>query len=546
MKRILFIFILLSSNIFAQEKIYDLVGSEFESGFGLVISGLKDHNQDGINDFAVLEASTNKVYLFSGANGQLLNTFEQVDSQSYGNNILSLPDINNDGIPEIIISDSRATDVFLNPDSGVIYIYSGNPSQNFNLLFDLELFIPAPGSPTNARFGTGVAVLGDINNNGFPEIAGGASRFESSRGLVRVQSANKSSTPWTIENNVNDEAMGYNLLAIEDQNNDGIKDLLVAFPSDDIPGNNGKVQLLSGANGSVITTLFPPANHYVFGCAMRDVGDVTGDGVPDFAISAVSKFNDNFVNIRIYSGADLSIYRNIPNTPFFCDNGNFAGIGDINGDGFDEIIVGDSSDINSDNIVSFKVVSGKTGEELLLSNGSFSEEFAYSVSGLGDINNDLYPEVLVTSLQGDNRFGKVSVYDVSPKVTNTDIGVNITRKGNFQLNIELERNMTFENCDFTLYASAKRKRLNTRYSRQPKILETKISSEGINKTVKLKRSIFEVNKKGKTVRKKIHFRSYIKCGKNENLSKIKSKRIGSNGKPITFRKYLRALKRKLS
>jgi len=80
----------------------------------------------------------------------------------------------------------------------------------------------------------------------------------------------------------------------------------------------------------------------MFGTAVAGIGDVNGDGVGDLVVSALGT-----AEVFVFSGADRSLLRTI-HDPDGLTNVRFgvavAGVGDLNGDGVDDIAVGSPGD----------------------------------------------------------------------------------------------------------------------------------------------------------------------------------------------------------
>jgi hypothetical protein len=168
------------------------------------------------------------------------------------------------------------------------------------------------GGPTLANgdmFGSAVAALGDLDGDGFEDMAVGApsQTGSGSAGAVFVQFMNANGTvraSQRIAGGVGGgppltagDYFGHAVTAIGDLDGDGILDLAVGADKDDTSGyNRGAVYVLFlNANGTVkrsqkITHNFAGgptlANNDRFGSAIASLGDLDGDGITDLAVGA--------------------------------------------------------------------------------------------------------------------------------------------------------------------------------------------------------------------------------------------------------------------
>lgn len=152
-----------------------------------------------------------------------------------------------------------------------------------------------------------------------------------------------------------------------------------------------------------------------FGYSVASAGDVNGDGKMDFIVGAPFADNDAG-SAYVYSGADGSL--------LYKKNGlsagnedqfgiSVAGVGDINGDGKGDFIIGawraDLIDSGSIDNGSAFLYSGANGALLYRKDGFPlravpSALFGYAVAGPGDVNGDAVPDFIVTSITGGNAY----------------------------------------------------------------------------------------------------------------------------------------------
>jgi Ca2+-binding RTX toxin-like protein len=236
--------------------------------------------------------------------------------------------------------------------------------------------------------GSSVSNAGDLNGDGFDDIIVGApnvgepvpdGRYNSSRGAVYVlfggtnvgSNNNIDLTSLNGTNGfsiagVNDyERLGSSVSNAGDVNGDGIDDIIfsgdaeletyVVFGGSDV-GNNGQVELasLDGTKGFIIESSFG-VDFANLVASVSSAGDINGDGVDDLILGAPRNQVTNegttyvvFGEQNIGSNGTLEL-SSLDGTNGFALNGidpqDYSGnpvsnLGDVNGDGFDDIIVG--------------------------------------------------------------------------------------------------------------------------------------------------------------------------------------------------------------
>jgi hypothetical protein len=143
---------------------------------------------------------------------------------------------------------------------------------------------------------------------------------------------------WIFDWNAGDWA------GLGDVNGDGRADLIVGAYGDDNNGNtSGSARVLSGATGLPLYTFNGDSADDRFGFSVRGAGDVDGDGRADLIVGAYQDDNNgnNSGSARVLSGGT--------GLPLYTFNGDglgnafgisVSGIGDINGDGLADFIVG--------------------------------------------------------------------------------------------------------------------------------------------------------------------------------------------------------------
>jgi hypothetical protein len=225
--------------------------------------------------------------------------------------IADIGDVNGDGVPDLAVGapfqdgDFDSTTMgFGEPQNvGKIWVLNGATRTIITQLNDPQ-FQLVQDLKFGGELGWSVAPAGDINGDGIPDVIAGMPHYQVAEdgeaafnvGRTFVFSGATDTVLLTLDNPVVEEnaRAGYSVVSLGDTNGDGVPDVLVGAPGQDIGDEEdgltdvGVVYLYSGANGSLIRTLNHP-NQTVdarFGFAVANAGDVNGDGVSDALIGA--------------------------------------------------------------------------------------------------------------------------------------------------------------------------------------------------------------------------------------------------------------------
>ncbi|MFQ5692893.1 MAG: FG-GAP-like repeat-containing protein [Nitrospinota bacterium] len=186
-----------------------------------------------------------------------------------------------------------------------------------------------------------------------------------------------------------------------DLNGDGVPDLILGFPGDDRNGpDSGTVEILSGKNGKVLFRKSGQSGSF-FGHAVSGVGDLDGDGRDDFMVVAPwNPFSFNPGSLLFFSGRTERLIRSIDGTlPGQAFGSRAAVLGDTNGDGVTDVIVGEpGQDIGDTDTGLVQVFSGADGSTLLfLPGGGYRNELGKTVERTGDVDRDGFADFFAVS-----------------------------------------------------------------------------------------------------------------------------------------------------
>ncbi|MDQ0463385.1 Ca2+-binding RTX toxin-like protein [Caulobacter ginsengisoli] len=384
-----------------------------------------------------------------------------------GTDVASAGDINGDGIDDFIVS---ATGTHNGSNFGTTYVVFGQrgvaPSLlHLDALNGTNGFI-IEGLHANDFSGFQVSGIGDINGDGFDDmvlgapyaddnggysgsayvIFGHAGPFSANFDLASLNGGNG----FRLTGATGDDNGGFAVSAAGDVNGDGVADFVVASPRNDTTGYNaGAAYVVFGQSGGGFSASagLDAVGGSVAGFQIHGVGagnaigsslsygDVNNDGFSDVIIGARLTGGQAGAAYVVFghggtaTDVDLS---SLDGTTGFAVTGfspgdqggiSVASGGDINGDGFDDVIVGARySGVGGYNAGAVYVVFGKAGgfgasidinaldgtNGFRLTGAAVWDAAGTSVSSLGDVNGDGYDDLIVGARNGRDAYGQLS------------------------------------------------------------------------------------------------------------------------------------------
>ncbi|MBI3817522.1 MAG: FG-GAP repeat protein [Planctomycetes bacterium] len=243
--------------------------------FGLSVARAGDVDGDGVVDTLVSAPGGNgNVYLFSGFNPSAVQTIPGTGGGYFGYSLAGATDIDGDGIPDFIVGTPQGSTPQL---PGTLEFHNGTNGQ---VILQIN-----GGSPTDL-LGFSLAIVGDIDNDGYNEIMAGLPGSNNSTGAVNVYNGHSGSLLYHFNGQVLGDLYGTAVAGVGDANGDGIPDLAVGAPMNSLSSPlSGRIYMYSGSNGQILYRKSGSALQR-FGSAVCGAGDINRDHYDDLIVGA--------------------------------------------------------------------------------------------------------------------------------------------------------------------------------------------------------------------------------------------------------------------
>lgn len=265
-------------------------------------------------------------------------------------------DINNDGYDDFVYSEPDFSSTYA--ENGRVSVLFGSSTGLLNTMTSIE------GSQAGQRLGSDIAVA-DFNGDGFADVAIGSSGWNAAQGngagdngIVEIYLGNTSGLvqqSWWNETGNDGDAFGWKIEAIPTMNGDVFADLAVVSgnystvvattPSEII--HKGKVSIFSGnaTEMNLLRNISQTQEDTLLGQSLSGAGDLNGDGYDDLLVSNAANFDSfsGFPRIEVYLGSEFGVSGISDQAISSNLQGKMFGytvdfIGDVNGDGYDDMM----------------------------------------------------------------------------------------------------------------------------------------------------------------------------------------------------------------
>jgi hypothetical protein len=329
--------------------------------FGYSVSTAGDVNGDGYSDVIVGAygndaggSNAGRSYIYFGGTS-MDNTADvimtgEATGDCFGGSVATAGDVNGDGYSDVIVgalwNDAGGT------WAGRAYIYFGGTPMNNNT--DVTM----TGEAANDWFGTSVSTAGDVNRDGYSDVIVGAygndaGGYQAGRAYIYFGGTSMDDiADVTMTGEAAYDFFSISVSTAGDVNGDKYSDVIVGAYLNDAGGTwAGRAYIYFGGTSMddiADVTMTGGAAYDWFGSSVSTAGDVNKDGYSDVIVGSYCNYPGEIDAGRSYiyfggtstnNNTDVIIIGEAAGDAF---GGAVSTAGDVNGDGYSNVIVGAS------------------------------------------------------------------------------------------------------------------------------------------------------------------------------------------------------------
>jgi hypothetical protein len=343
--------------------------------FGYSVASAGDVNGDGYGDVIVGTRTSNKAYIIQGSASGLGVPLAISGAGQFGNCVAGVGDVNGDGYGDVAIGAFGLN---------TAYLAYGSAS-------GLGALVACNAAGEAGNFGLSVASAGDVNGDGYGDVAIGAPG--SNKAYIALGGASGLGTPAAMSVAGEIGSFGASLSSAGDVNGDGYGDVVIGAQL-----SNRAYYAYGGASGlGALNAISVAGENGQFAYSVASAGDVNGDGYGDVIIGA----RDSSIAYIAHGGAEglggAMAFSGLGSSYY----GQTVAFADVNGDGYMDVVAGayDTNRVyvalSSDRGMSTPIALQAAGE---------TGSFGISVAGAGDVNGDGYEDVIIGASSSNKAY----------------------------------------------------------------------------------------------------------------------------------------------
>jgi hypothetical protein len=333
--------------------------------YGYSVSAAGDLNDDGYDDVLVgasgYKLDEGRLFVYYGAaTGVSVDTEQTVEASDAGNAdgyskiLAALGDVDGDGYDDIGVGAPS-----WNNDQGALYFYFGSST---GLSAESEDIFEASNAASDSYFGGAISRAGDVDGDGYDDVLVGASGATSGASTTDVGAGYlyygsfiglSRSSEQQIDSSDGSrwDLLGASVVGGEDLDQDGYLDVVLGAPGES--SSTGAIYIYYGSASGFVEdkhSAVDPGAGDLHGAVIALLPDLSGDGYADLAVSSTHDEDGSLRDagsVFIYYGSASGVLTGIqskvsPASPARSSNfGSYLlSLGDDDGDGFDELLVG--------------------------------------------------------------------------------------------------------------------------------------------------------------------------------------------------------------